>query len=95
MTKLPTGRHTQTIKSVRKNKELNLKNKSLRSRAMTYIRKVTTAIKENKVEEARTLLPTTSKFIDTAASKGAFHKKKASRLKSRLTKKINQSKTEK
>lgn len=95
MTKFPTGRHTQTIKSARKNKERYLGNKSLRSRAKTYIRKVAEASAKGEIKEVQNLMPEASKYIDMAASKGAIHKNKASRLKSRLAKKINLTKTEK
>jgi small subunit ribosomal protein S20 len=88
MTKLPTGRHTQTIKSTKKNKERELANKSIRSRAKTFIRKVREAVDNGDITEAQKTLPLASKYIDTAVAKGAFHKNKASRLKSRLTKKI-------
>jgi small subunit ribosomal protein S20 len=88
MTKLPTGRHTQTIKSAKKNKQRELKNKSLRSRVKTYVRKV------NETADAG-ILPEASKYIDMAANKGAIHKNKAARLKSRIAAKINSAKTEK
>ena len=89
MTKLPTGRHTQTIKSSKKDKERYLQNKSLRSRTKTYVRKVNDAIASQKTEEAEKLMPEIARYADKAASKGAIHKKKASRLKSRLNKKLN------
>ena len=95
MTKLPTGRHTQTIKSAKKNKERALENKSIRSRAKTYVRKIREAVDNGDITEAQKTLPIASKYIDTAVTKGAFHKNKASRLKSRLNKKIKHSKTEK
>jgi small subunit ribosomal protein S20 len=95
MTKLATGRHTQTIKSGKKSKERYEKNKSLKSRARTYIRKVKEAVAGGNTAEAEQMLPEASKYIDTAAVAGAIHKKKASRLKGRLAKVINKSKTEK
>ncbi len=95
MTKLPTGRHTQTIKSSKKNKERYLKNKSMRSKAKTYIRKVRDTFDEGNIDQAQNLLSEASKYIDTTASKGAMHKNKAARLKSRLAKKLNSPKTEK
>jgi small subunit ribosomal protein S20 len=89
MTKLPTGRHTQTIKTAKKSKKRYLQNKSLKSRVKTYIRKAYEAVDGNNVEEAKKTTPQTNKFIDQAARKGAIHKNKAARLKSRLDRKIN------
>lgn len=86
MTKLPTGRHTQAIKAATKSAERYLKNKSLKTGIKTNIKKILIAADAN---EARNMIPQLSKLIDTAASKGAIHKKKASRLKSRIAKKIN------
>ena len=93
MTKLPTGRHTQTMKSAEKNRERYLRNKALRSRAKNFIRKIKDALDNGKIEEAKKLLSEASSYVDKAAVKGAFHKKKASRLKSRISKKINNSET--
>ena len=95
MTKLPTGRHTQQIKSSKKDEERYMTNKSWRSKTKTYIKKVNETLESGKPEEVKAILSETIKYIDQAASKGAIHKNKASRLKSRLVKKINQPKTEK
>ena len=95
MTKLPTGRHTQTIKSARKNRERYAKNKALRTTAKTCIRKINEAISSGDQSEVQKIMPEASSIIDKVASKGAMHKKKASRLKSRIAKKVNSSKTSK
>ncbi len=91
MTKLPTGRHTQAIKADRKSKEKYQKNRQIRSRARTYLKKVRTAVDNGNIQKAKELHPLAVKYIDQAASEGVFHSNKASRLKSRLAKKINRS----
>lgn len=93
MTKLPTGRHTQTIKSARKNRMKYEKNKALRSKTRTYIRKINELIETGNLKEAEGFLPEVYKCIDMASSDGAVHRNRASRLKSRLTKKVNRLKT--
>ena len=93
MTKLPTGRHTQTIKSTRKNREKYEKNKALRSKTRTYVKKINELVGAGDQKTAAGLLPELYKCIDMASSDGAFHRNRASRLKSRLTKKVNSLKT--
>jgi len=93
MTKLPTGRHTQTIKSARKNAKKYESNKALKTRAKSYARKVREAAESGKKKEIRDLYRQACKYIDIAASKGVIHKNKASRLKGRLAKKVNQTKS--
>ncbi|MBN2406871.1 MAG: 30S ribosomal protein S20 [Elusimicrobia bacterium] len=91
MTKLPTGRHTQAQKAARSSMKKNLLNKSTRSRTRTYIRNMREMIDAGKKDEAKAALPGTVSVIDKAVSKGAFHKKKASRIKSRILKKLQKS----
>ena len=95
MTKLPTGRHTQTIKSAKKNRQFYAKNKALRTTAKTSIRKINEAVTSGDQSQLQQLVPEATSIIDKVAAKGAMHKKKASRLKSRLAKKINKLKTSK
>ena len=92
MTKLPTGRHTQAIKAAKNSKKKYSRNKALKSRAKTYIRKINEAIGGKDNEAVAKLIPEAVMYIDKAASKGAIHKNKASRMKSRISKKINRSK---
>ncbi|MGM0441656.1 MAG: 30S ribosomal protein S20 [Elusimicrobiota bacterium] len=91
MTKLPTGRHTQAIKAARKSKEKYEKNKTLRSRARTYLKKAREAAENGEIQKAKEIQPKAVKYIDRAVSKGLYHSNKAARLKSRLAKKINNS----
>ncbi len=66
-----------------------LRNKMIKSSTKTAIKKVLVAAKEGKKDEAQVALRSAIVTIDKAASKGIFHKKNASRKKSRLTKLVN------
>jgi small subunit ribosomal protein S20 len=63
-----------------------LKNKMIKSRTKTAIKKVVAAAAAGNAEEAGTALIYAVATIDKAASKGVYHKRNASRKKSRLTK---------
>lgn len=89
MTKLPTGRHTQEQKSVRKSGHRALRNKSFKSNAKTCVRKFREILDSSNIDEAKKNLSATVRSLDKAAAKGAIHKKKASRLKSRIQKRLN------
>lgn len=70
-------------KRIRVTAKKTLKNKMIKSRAKTAIKKVVTAA---SADEARAALISAISTIDKAASKGVYHKRNASRKKSRLTK---------
>ncbi|MEH6651029.1 MAG: 30S ribosomal protein S20 [Motiliproteus sp.] len=63
-------------------------NASLRSMARTYLKKVLTAIEAGDKEAAQAAYATAMPAMDSAASKGIFHKNKVSRHKSRLNAQI-------
>ncbi len=66
-----------------------LRNKSIKSKVKTCIKKVDLAIAEGNKEAALAALKVASSEISKAASKGIFHKNTASRKISRLTKAVN------
>lgn len=66
-----------------------LRNKIIKSRTKTAIKKVIVAIESGNKSEASTALIDAVSSIDRAMSKGVFHKNNASRKKSRLTKLVN------
>ncbi|MFP4363011.1 MAG: 30S ribosomal protein S20 [Spirochaetia bacterium] len=70
------------------------RNRSVRSRVRTNIRKFRESLDDNNVEQAADLLKTVTKLIDTAAGKGVYHKNTAARTKSRLYKQLNKAKSE-
>ena len=59
------------------------RNKAIKSRVKTYIKKVEAAVAANEV------LPVAIAEIEKAASKGIFHKNTAARKVSRITKAVN------
>ena len=81
------------IKSAKKRVIVNQKkteqNKNIRSEVKTAIKKIENLIKENKIAEAKSLLPETVALIDSASSKNIFHSNNASRKVANLSKKIS------
>ena len=61
------------------------RNKAIRSRVKTAVKRVNAAIAANDKDAAGKALVTAVKEIDKAAGKGVFHRKTASRKVSRLT----------
>ncbi len=66
-----------------------LRNKSIKSKVKTYIKKVEVAIAEGNKEAAQAALNNAISEISKAASKGIYHKNTAARKISRLTKAVN------
>ena len=66
------------------------RNKAIKSRVKTAIKRVNAAIAANDKAAASTALVNAVKEIDKAARKGVFHKRTASRKVSRLSKAVNQ-----
>lgn len=81
--------HASALKRDRQNKKRRMRNQIIKSMVKTSTKKLLTAIEEKKIEDAQTLLKNAIKMISKASSKGVFHKRKASRKISRLTKKVN------
>ena len=65
------------------------RNKAIKSKVKTAVKKVETAVAEKNVEAAKAALHTAIVEISKAGSKGVYHKKTASRKISRLTKAVN------
>ena len=65
------------------------RNKAIRSRVKTAVKRVNATIAANDKDAAGKALVTAVKEIDKAAGKGVFHRKTASRKVSRLTIAVN------
>jgi len=65
------------------------RNKAIKSKVKTEIKKVNAAIEANDKDAALTALKSATVEIDKATSKGVFHKNNASRKVSRLNKAVN------
>ncbi len=81
------------IKSAKKrilvNETKAARNKAIRSKVKTAIKKVETAVAEGNREAAAAALKAATVEIDKACTKGVYHKNNASRKVSRLTKAVN------
>lgn len=65
------------------------KNKVIKSKIKTYIKKIEAYVKNNDMENAKKLLNEVTKQIDMATSKGVFHKNNGARKVSRVSKLVN------
>jgi len=88
MVKLKFGRHTQALKSQRQDKKRRQRNLAVKTRIRTIAKKVELAVAQGKPEEAKKIFLQAMKELDKAASKKVIPKKRASRKKSRLAKKV-------
>ncbi len=95
MAKLKSGRHTQALKSQRQDKKRHLRNVAVKAKIRTIAKKVEMAVRQGKPEEAKKIFLQAMKELDKAASKNIIPKRRASRKKSRLAKKINSLKAKK
>ena len=66
------------------------KNKAIRSRVKTSVKKVESAVAEGNKDAAKEALNNATTEIEKAASKGVYHKNNAARKVSRLAKAVNQ-----
>lgn len=76
-------------KRVRQNKKRRLHNRMIKSEARTAVKAFEKAVSENNKEEASNALLKAYSLLDSAVSKGVFHKNTVSRKKSRLAKVFN------
>ena len=81
------------IKSAKKRinviEKKTLRNKMIRSKVKTVIKKVEAAVAANDKAAAEAALKDATSVIASAGSKGIFHKNNAARKVSRLTKLVN------
>ena len=66
------------------------RNKAIKSKVKTYVKKVETAVANKDVEAAKAVLPEAISVITKAGSKGVYHKNTCARKISRLTKAVNE-----
>jgi ribosomal protein S20 len=78
----------QTIKRAHQAAKRRERNRSIRSRVRTHIKKVVSAIEALNKEEAERAYRVAVPVIDSVARSGLIHKNKAARHKSRLNQRI-------
>jgi small subunit ribosomal protein S20 len=81
--------HPSALKRARQNEVRRLRNKSMKSRIKTRIRRFKETLKSGSPEAAAPLLIQAASLLDRAASKGILHRRTASRKISRLAKKLH------
>ena len=82
--------HKSALKRARQSEIRRLRNAGYKTRSKNIVKEVRGAISENDKEQAIEKLKKATTVIQKSASKGVFHKKKASRKISRLARQINQ-----
>jgi len=78
-----------SIKDLRQNKRREKVNDRFKNRIKKVVKKADSLIKDGKDIEAKTTLKNVYKVLDKAAKKNVIKNKKADRIKSRLSKKLN------
>lgn len=78
------------IKRIKISERNRLRNRLRLGRIKFYTKKFIKLLEENKIEEAKQVLPLAISAIDKAAQKGTLHKNTAARKKSRLMKLLNE-----
>lgn len=89
MAKLKFGRHTQALKSRRQDKKRHQRNITVKTKIRTIAKKVELAVRQGKPENAKKIFLQAMRTLDRAANKKIIPKRRASRKKSRLAKKIS------
>ena len=84
MAKLPTGRHTSSIKEARQNRKKRAANRKMKQVLKEGVKKYKSAI-ESKDKNAGKTLSEVQSMMDKMAKKNIYHGNKANRLKSRLS----------
>ncbi len=77
------------IKRIRQEKKRYLRNRMVKSRMRTFIRKAQALIGRASPEEVTEAVRAAVSQIDKAAQKGVIHRNQAARRKSRLMKRVN------
>ena len=82
--------HKSALKRAKQSENRRLRNMGYKTRSKNIVKEVREAVGENDKAKAVEKLKKATVIIQKSASKGVFHKKKASRKISRLARQINQ-----
>ena len=77
------------LKQMRKDRKRYQRNQALRSELKTLTKRLLVSLKNQQLEEAKSLIRLVAKRYDHAASKGVVHRNTAARYKSRLMLNLN------
>ncbi|MCG2769349.1 MAG: 30S ribosomal protein S20 [Anaerolineae bacterium] len=78
------------MRHLRVSQKRRVRNRLVRSRAYTFVKKTKRLIEAGQLDEARAMAVQATSALDKAAEKGVIHKNTVARKKSRLMKKLNQ-----
>ncbi|MGB7294470.1 MAG: 30S ribosomal protein S20 [Candidatus Aminicenantales bacterium] len=81
------AKHRSAIRQHRRSIRRTAVNKKNKSVLRTQIKKLREAIQQNDKKTAQGLLPSTVSLVDKSVKKGAIHRNKGARFKSRLARK--------
>ncbi|HUU36771.1 MAG TPA: 30S ribosomal protein S20 [Candidatus Desulfaltia sp.] len=81
------AKHRSVIRQRRRSIRRNAVNRRNKSVLRSQVKNFREAIQQTDKETAQKLIPSTISLIDKSVKKGAIHKNKGARLKSRLTRK--------
>jgi small subunit ribosomal protein S20 len=82
------AQHNSAIRQHRRSIRRNAVNRKNKSALRTQTRKFREAVQKGDKEAAQRLVPQTVSWIDKSVKKGAIHKNKGARIKSRLTRQM-------
>ena len=85
--------HKSALKRAKQNKVRRLRNLSFKTRVKKAVKDVRASVDSNSADQAGENLVKAVSIIQKTASKGAIHRKKASRKISRLARQVNQLKS--
>ncbi|MBN2472574.1 MAG: 30S ribosomal protein S20 [Anaerolineae bacterium] len=81
--------HKSALKRIRSNERKRLRNRLVRNRTRTFVKKAQTEIGAGDTSNAHEATLEAIRELDKAVSKGVLHKNTAARRKSRLMKQLN------
>jgi small subunit ribosomal protein S20 len=82
------ARHNSAVRQRRRSIRRNAINRQNKSALRSQVKKLREAIQQSDKETAQKLVSSTVSLIDKSVKKGAIHKNKGARFKSRLTRQV-------
>ena len=82
-------KNKSAMKRARQSEKRRIRNQAVKTYLKTVMKKVEKALGQGTLDDIQSALRQAIPAFDKAASKGVIHKRKASRMISRLTKKVN------
>ncbi len=80
--------HKSALKRIRSSRRKQERNRIVRSRTRTYVKKARQSLASSDLDQAREAIRTAVSELDKAATKGVLHRKNVARRKSRLMKQL-------